>query len=91
MSRRVPVSSRTGSAVVRGCYSSDSAAAIEQAILDGVDVLNFSIGGGENPYTDIVSLAFLGAYERASLWQLRLVTEGREPIRPVIVDRGSPR
>ena len=45
------------------CYTSDSAAAVEQAILDGVDVLNFSIGGGSNPYSDIVSLAFLSAYE----------------------------
>jgi subtilisin family serine protease len=44
------------------CYTSDSAAAIEQAILDGVDVINFSIGGGENPYSDAVSLAFLDAY-----------------------------
>lgn len=45
-----------------GCYSSDSAAAIEQAIADGVDVLNFSISGGANPYNDAVGLAFLSAY-----------------------------
>ncbi len=45
------------------CYSSDSAAAVEQAILDGADVLNFSIGGGSNPYSDAVSLAFLNAFE----------------------------
>ena len=45
------------------CYASDSAAAVEQAILDGVDVLNFSIGGGTNPYSDIVSLAFRSAFE----------------------------
>ena len=44
------------------CYTSDSAAAIEQAVLDGVDVINFSIGGGTNPYADAVSLAFLDAY-----------------------------
>ena len=44
------------------CYTSDSAAAIEQAILDGVDVINFSIGGGTSPYADAVSLAFLDAY-----------------------------
>jgi hypothetical protein len=46
-----------------GCYSSDSAAAVQQAILDGVDVINFSISGGTNPYSDIASLAFLSAYE----------------------------
>jgi uncharacterized repeat protein (TIGR01451 family) len=45
-----------------GCFSSDSAAAVQQAIEDGVDVLNFSISGGNNPYSDIVSLAFLDAY-----------------------------
>jgi subtilisin family serine protease len=44
------------------CYSSDSMAAIEQAIEDGVDVMNFSIGGGTSPYSDVVSLAFLDAY-----------------------------
>jgi uncharacterized repeat protein (TIGR01451 family) len=45
-----------------GCYTSDSAAAVQQAILDGVDALNFSIGGGGSPYSDPVSLAFLDAY-----------------------------
>jgi uncharacterized repeat protein (TIGR01451 family) len=47
---------------IGGCFGSDSAAAIQQAIVDGVDVLNFSISGGSNPYSDIVSLAFLDAY-----------------------------
>ncbi|WP_246060054.1 S8 family serine peptidase [Herbidospora galbida] len=45
-----------------GCYQTDSAAAVGQAILDGVDVINFSISGGANPYTDPVELAFLDAY-----------------------------
>lgn len=48
---------------IGSCYPSDSAAAVEQAIIDGVDALNFSIGGGSSPYSDIVSLAFLSAYE----------------------------
>ena len=34
-----------------GCYSSDSVAAVNQAIIDGVDVINFSISGGANPYS----------------------------------------
>ena len=46
-----------------GCFSSDSAAAVQQAILDGVDVINFSISGGTSPTTDPVELAFLDAYE----------------------------
>lgn len=43
------------------CYQSDSVAAVNQAITDGVDVINFSIGGGTSPYTDPVELAFLDA------------------------------
>lgn len=46
----------------QGCFQSDSVAAVEQAILDDVDVLNFSISGGSNAYTDPVELAFLDAY-----------------------------
>jgi len=46
----------------RGCFGSDSAAAVGQAILDGVDVINFSISGGTDPFTDPVELAFLDAY-----------------------------
>ena len=47
---------------IQGCFDSDSAAAVGQAILDGVDVINFSISGGVNPATDVVELAFLDAY-----------------------------
>jgi subtilisin family serine protease len=46
----------------QGCFSSDSAAAVAQAILDGVRAINFSISGGADPYTDTVELAFLDAY-----------------------------
>jgi hypothetical protein len=45
-----------------GCFSSDSVAAVQQAIHDDVDVINFSISGGANPYTDPVELAFLDAF-----------------------------
>jgi subtilisin family serine protease len=45
-----------------GCFSSDSAAAVQQAILDGANVINFSISGGAQPYSDPVELAFLDAY-----------------------------
>jgi subtilisin family serine protease len=47
--------------LVNGCFSSDSVHAVQQAIHDGVNVLNFSISGGANPYTDPVELAFLDA------------------------------
>ena len=45
-----------------GCFTSDSVAAVEQAVLDWVDVINFSISGGNDPLTDPVELSFLDAY-----------------------------
>ena len=36
--------------------------AVQQAITDGVNVINFSISGGGSPYTDPVELAFLDAF-----------------------------
>jgi len=50
-----------------GCFSSDAAAAIQQAILDGANVINFSVSGGANPYSDPVELAFLDAYNAGVL------------------------
>jgi len=46
-----------------GCPNVAGVAAIEQAILDGVDVLNYSISGGVFPHEDPVELAFLAAHE----------------------------
>lgn len=43
------------------CPTASSAAAVDQAIADGVDVINFSISGGSQPWNDAVSLAFLNA------------------------------
>lgn len=48
---------------VLGCFGSDTAAAAQQAILDGADVINYSISGGSNPYGDLTELAFLDAYD----------------------------
>jgi subtilisin family serine protease len=48
--------------LVNGCFGSDSVNAVQQAIHDGVNVLNFSISGGASPYTDPVELAFLDAF-----------------------------
>ncbi|USX12974.1 S8 family serine peptidase [Oxalobacteraceae bacterium OTU3CAMAD1] len=42
------------------CWGQDSVAAIERAVIDGVNVLNFSIGGGET-LADPVDQAFLHA------------------------------
>jgi subtilisin family serine protease len=45
-----------------GCPQTASVAAVNQAIEDGVDVLNYSISGGDTPWTNIVDLAFLDAF-----------------------------
>ena len=45
-----------------GCFTSDSVAAINDAVRDGVDVINYSIGGSsESDALDAVAQAFRGA------------------------------
>jgi subtilisin family serine protease len=45
-----------------GCQVSATVASIDQAVVDQVDVINFSIGGASrNPWTDPNAIAFLGA------------------------------
>ncbi len=44
-----------------GCANSDSVAAIDQAVADGVDVLNYSIGGTPSSSLDPVEIAFMFA------------------------------
>ena len=44
-----------------GCFNSDSVAAIEQAVADGVDVINFSISGSTTSFRDPVEIAFMYA------------------------------
>jgi subtilisin family serine protease len=44
-----------------GCFASDSVAAVDQAVADGVDVLNFSIGGSTTDPLAPVEVAFLNA------------------------------
>ena len=43
------------------CFTSDSVAAIDQAVADGVDVINFSVGGSATSFLDPVEVAFLFA------------------------------
>ena len=45
------------------CAGEDLLAAVQQAVLDEVDVINYSISGGSNPYGDAVELAFLEAFD----------------------------
>ena len=44
-----------------GCFTTDSVAAIDQAVADGVDVINFSISGSRTNFRDPVEIAFLFA------------------------------
>jgi len=44
-----------------GCFNTDSVAAIDQAVADGVDVINFSISGSSTNFRDPVEIAFLFA------------------------------
>jgi subtilisin family serine protease len=70
-----------------GCYRSDSVSAIEQAVIDGVDVINFSISGGSDPYADPVELAFLDAY--AAGIQVN-ASAGNSGPGPATADHGGP-
>lgn len=48
-----------------GCFGSDILAAIEKAVLDGVDVLSLSLGGGSAPYYhDMIAVGAFAAMER---------------------------
>ena len=49
----------TGNTTPAGCFNSDSVAAINDAVADGVDVINYSIGGtSESSVLDSVEQAF---------------------------------
>ncbi len=45
------------------CPNVSTLAAINQAVADGVDVINYSIGGGSQPWSEATSLAFLNAVD----------------------------
>jgi hypothetical protein len=45
------------------CPQTSSVAAVNQAIADPTTVLNYSISGSDNPWADVVDLAFLDAFE----------------------------
>lgn len=70
-----------------GCYSSSAVAAVDQAIYDGVDVLNYSISGSTTTTTDPVSMAFLSA---ASAGIFVSVSAGNSGPTASTVNHGAP-
>jgi subtilisin family serine protease len=68
-----------------GCAASDSMAAIDQAVEDGVDVINFSIGGLSPSFTSPDDIAFLFAAD-AGVWVA--VSAGNDGPNPATI--GSP-
>lgn len=49
------------SATSGGCFTTDLLAAIDTAVADGVDVINYSISGSQTSFVDSVELAFFRA------------------------------
>ncbi|CAI3791910.1 hypothetical protein NKCBBBOE_00413 [Pseudarthrobacter sp. MM222] len=70
-----------------GCYSSSAVAAVDQAIYDGVDVINYSISGSTTTTTDPVSMAFLSA---ASAGIFVAVSAGNSGPTASTVNHGAP-
>lgn len=63
-----------------GCPESYSIAATDQAVVDGVDVINFSIGGGSSdPWADAGSLAFLNAIDAGVIVVTSAGNDGPNP------------
>ena len=71
-----------------GCFNSDSVDAIDAAVSDGVDVINYSIGGGSESSSDsAVELAFLSA---ASAGVFVATSAGNSGPGPSTLDHPSP-
>jgi ABC-type amino acid transport substrate-binding protein len=76
-----------GNGVEGGCFTSDSVSAIEDATMDGVDTINFSISGSQTTFLDPVELAFL---EAASAGVFVAASAGNSGPTPGTVAHNSP-
>ena len=71
------------------CNSADTTAAIDQAAIDGVDAINYSISGTLTAFTNSVEVSFLNAAARACSSAPRPATAARPPARSRTRARGS--
>ena len=64
-----------------GCPNSYSVDAVQQAVIDGVDVINYSIGPNSpvNPYENAVEMAMLEAVEAGVLTSTSAGNDGPDP------------
>ena len=69
------------------CNTSDSVAAIDQAVADGVDVINYSISGSTTSFLDPVEIAFFNA---AAAGVFVAASAGNEGPGPGTVAHNSP-
>ncbi|WOX06652.1 S8 family serine peptidase [Microbulbifer pacificus] len=77
----------------QGCPEEALVAGIEDAIVDGVDVINFSIGGAEKlPWEDPVEMAFLSAREAGILVATAAGNSGTDGNQELLgyIDHSSP-
>jgi hypothetical protein len=77
-----------GDGVTSACFTSDSVAAIDQAVADGVDVLNYSISGSLTSNVDAVQVAFLFAVDAGVVVAAAAGNEGEDG--PSTVNHNAP-
>eukprot|EP00250_Pteridium_aquilinum_P016235 c23016_g1_i1 orf=473-2857(+) len=64
-----------------GCFNSDLLAAFEQAVVDGVDIISLSIGGGVLPFfLDPIAIGSFGAMEKGILVSTSAGNGGPSPM-----------
>ena len=72
------------------CYQGDTVAAINKAVADGVDVINFSISGDSTSVTGIVAQAMLGAAKANVFVSASAGNSGPSAVSPAYVAHVSP-
>ena len=72
------------------CYTGDTVAAIEKAVADGVDVINFSIGGANNAVNGLVAQAMMGAAKANVFVAASAGNSGPGSVAPSLVAHVSP-